>query len=632
MPVGNHMVRPSRLFFHLSDELVPFLFEVPRIFGSHDALFRAMGARDTTDHTECLLDLLSELRVEFAGAPLNASEICTTIQILHRLSDSLSETAQSQAPIMLPSSASTLEPASNLYHNDAQWMLARVDVTTLRFAHPLLPLHLASRFGVPKLSEAVVERLDASFSLEPVDFPDTERWNDLLHSEQFCEGVTRVANQNAELDSVALETEFVATVLAPYSVHVVQRVPTRFYLLSRDGIREKDITLDENGSQFFVDQHGHRLLLAKWPDYVRPEDLLAQAVSQCLHVHDTVLPLGPLLGCAVVSISSLLDVLHVGGTTAERWRGTPGTAVLAVDEPLLQLRPLREYHSGEVVAWRDESGTMLYGTVVSTYRPKEAAPDGASVDSKSRGLPQLQRVEIRWRFAQSLSLVASLVETKPACSVVSPSKGLFCITLSGWTVVAVRRVNSKGTVRSFLATAVFSFRSNRGVSLNPLLVLSTVPLDACVCSLRASFCCCRLATLVGSANAAAGEQLSKLPNGAARDALVAVDGSNTPSSAVEPSLDGGTADASLRTVAPQALLPRVPVRPAEISAAVGDLLGLLDVPLDLDQAKLLEANLHMQEELRTAQQQLSALQENMDSTYLLLAPSGSECSTQSLPT
>ena len=74
VPVSNHMVRPSRLFFHLSDELAPFLFEVPREFGVYDELFRTLGVRDKTDHARYLVELLAELREEFSGAALNASD------------------------------------------------------------------------------------------------------------------------------------------------------------------------------------------------------------------------------------------------------------------------------------------------------------------------------------------------------------------------------------------------------------------------------------------------------------------------------------------------------------------------------------------------------------------------------
>ena len=39
------LVKGARLFFRLTEHLAPFMFEVPRAFGSHDALLRRLGAR-----------------------------------------------------------------------------------------------------------------------------------------------------------------------------------------------------------------------------------------------------------------------------------------------------------------------------------------------------------------------------------------------------------------------------------------------------------------------------------------------------------------------------------------------------------------------------------------------------------
>ena len=47
VPVGRALVRASRLYFRMGSEqnLAPFMFEVPRAFGGHDKLLRALGAK-----------------------------------------------------------------------------------------------------------------------------------------------------------------------------------------------------------------------------------------------------------------------------------------------------------------------------------------------------------------------------------------------------------------------------------------------------------------------------------------------------------------------------------------------------------------------------------------------------------
>jgi len=47
IPVGAHtLVKASRVYFRFGREsLAPFMFEVPRAFGAHDKLLRALGAK-----------------------------------------------------------------------------------------------------------------------------------------------------------------------------------------------------------------------------------------------------------------------------------------------------------------------------------------------------------------------------------------------------------------------------------------------------------------------------------------------------------------------------------------------------------------------------------------------------------
>jgi hypothetical protein len=416
IPVANTMVKPSRLFFHLSDELAPFLFEVPRCFGAYDKLFRAMGVREATDDAEALMSLLSELRQEFDGEPLNAGEMRTAIRILQRLSDSVKEEqwqlSWQLSDVPLPTAISTLEPAASLFFNDAPWILERIDSSSMRATHTLLPLHLASRFGVPKLSEVVVESADQTFEPTAVSCADAERWTRLLSSPDFADGVARVGRNHG----VILEVPEVCRLLSPYQVRVVESIRTRFTHTSG-----RDVTQQGHGSQVFVDTAESVIYLADWPEYVRGEDLLAQAVSYALK-QPTVFPLGPLLRCADgSSIAPLLDALHIADTAGEGRRGVAGTPVLPVDQELLQLRPLREYHHGEVVAWRADDNVMRYATVVS-WKTETAADDSAPTSTGGAAAAAgglLQRVELR-------------VD------------------------------DQENQVRSLLATQVFSFRSNRG--------------------------------------------------------------------------------------------------------------------------------------------------------------------------
>ena len=122
VPVCNNLVKPSRLFFHLPYELAPFLFEVPRGYGIHDKLFRAIGVRETSSDATPLLSLLKDLGAEFAGRQLNPSESATVRRTLQMLADTSESTfdIQSSHEIFVPAADHTLRcvtrDSNSTYH------------------------------------------------------------------------------------------------------------------------------------------------------------------------------------------------------------------------------------------------------------------------------------------------------------------------------------------------------------------------------------------------------------------------------------------------------------------------------------------------------------------------------------
>ena len=58
VPIGDRFVLASRLYFKLSENLAPFMFEIPRSFGAYDELFKHLGAKtapQTVDYTKVTL-------------------------------------------------------------------------------------------------------------------------------------------------------------------------------------------------------------------------------------------------------------------------------------------------------------------------------------------------------------------------------------------------------------------------------------------------------------------------------------------------------------------------------------------------------------------------------------------------
>ena len=88
--MGNRLVRASRLYFRLAQDLSPFMFEVPRAFGAYDRLFREhLGTRPSPTLQDYAL-LLAELKRECGDSPLNPNELEAVVKVVGLVADSLS--------------------------------------------------------------------------------------------------------------------------------------------------------------------------------------------------------------------------------------------------------------------------------------------------------------------------------------------------------------------------------------------------------------------------------------------------------------------------------------------------------------------------------------------------------------
>lgn len=79
--MGSRLVRADRIYFRLSENLAPFVFEVPRCFGSYEELLKQLGTKETASAHD-LIKLVHELRAECGTASLNPNEMSAVVKIL----------------------------------------------------------------------------------------------------------------------------------------------------------------------------------------------------------------------------------------------------------------------------------------------------------------------------------------------------------------------------------------------------------------------------------------------------------------------------------------------------------------------------------------------------------------------
>jgi hypothetical protein len=81
VPIGHAMVPVSRVFLRLAAPLAPWLFELPREYAIHDALFQKLGVRSLPD-TAILQEIIQSIAAERRGCSLDPSELHAFIRVL----------------------------------------------------------------------------------------------------------------------------------------------------------------------------------------------------------------------------------------------------------------------------------------------------------------------------------------------------------------------------------------------------------------------------------------------------------------------------------------------------------------------------------------------------------------------
>eukprot|EP00198_Chlamydomonas_reinhardtii_P000860 XP_001690195.1 predicted protein [Chlamydomonas reinhardtii] len=310
-------------------------------------------------------------------------------------------------------------------------LLGRLDPRCLTLAHPGLPEPVSAWLGCPRLSDVAEERLDPQHGLQPVEEMQGMTLRDaraLLASPAFvaaCHsmlrahapvlrtgfataaapadtGTTRSGPATAGSGSAATAAGGGGASTAPGSMHEVAALlrSAAGRLLFVRSLRTVAV-LKATGAQLspqaeasrvtyeFIEapsttaaasSYGGgsssslgRILVAEPPPYLQLSWLLSSVVSRVLGCpHPVVLPLEPLFTTPAAQLSALQPVLLPGGwderLESAAVAGTPGTPLVPADAALLQLKPLRRYCAGEVVAYQRQVFCFSASELVAAVR------------------------------------------------------------------------------------------------------------------------------------------------------------------------------------------------------------------------------------------------------------------------
>ncbi|XP_075490038.1 uncharacterized protein LOC142528761 isoform X2 [Primulina tabacum] len=394
LPAANftRLVTASSLFARLTINLSPFAFELPSEYLPFVKILRDLGLQDSLSVVSAR-NLLSDLQKSCGYQRLNPNELRAVIEILHFLCDEPNSLAISngESEAIVPDDGCRLVHAHSCVFIDllGSKYVKHIDTSRLRFVHPDLPESVCVTLGVRKLSEVVIEELDDSEDLCPLECIGSVSLaviRQKLNNQSFQAALWRVLSSIARFSSgfspPVLETVQESLESIAERLKFVRFLYTRFLLLpkslnitliaKKSGIPEWE-DVSKHKALYFVDRFKTCILIAEPTKYIAVTDVIAAAVS---HILDSPvpLPIGSLFVCPEYTETAVLDILkffpHIRETEFQGGSNLLGKEILPQDAIQVQFNPLRPFYEGEIVAWKSSDGERLkYGRVPENVRP-----------------------------------------------------------------------------------------------------------------------------------------------------------------------------------------------------------------------------------------------------------------------
>jgi hypothetical protein len=195
VPIGHLLCAPNRLFFRLSEDLSPFMHEIPRHLGAHEGFLKSVGVKEAPSSLD-YCNFLSDFAQEAKGSRLNPNELNAAVAIVRAIAreeaergptatatetavaagtqqvqrDGLSRAAGSGSGqrkelnnLHVPSENCVLMPLHSCLVNDDEWLRSRVgsehQSLQVSFVHSSISHTVARQLAVPLLSEVLTEKL-----------------------------------------------------------------------------------------------------------------------------------------------------------------------------------------------------------------------------------------------------------------------------------------------------------------------------------------------------------------------------------------------------------------------------------------------------------------------------------------
>lgn len=363
VPVGGSFVKAQRLFFRLTKNLDPFFYEVPRVFGAYDVLLKNLGVRDAPRAGDYAVSLV-ELSQEIGSSKLNANELASVIEVVSLASAHREQSSHGESQdIFAPDHNGRLIHIKDLIQNDMPWLYGsgRIDKDSIHVAHPKLSFEICKKLQIKSMSTHLIEVLDEdvdiNLCIESVKF---DKINSMLQQKDFAGIIKNLGSKEVSVKDICnlRATE-------------CKSIRTSFYYLSGvDGQEGSkiDVTNRINYRSPMGYIHKDKILVGNLPPGITCEIAVSSALCDKFHIeHRHIAGISAMLGSEVSQITSIKMMLGVyeDSSNSELLRGEPGRPLTATDKEFIELKPLKLFKTGEIVAVREsnDSEKLVYGQV-----------------------------------------------------------------------------------------------------------------------------------------------------------------------------------------------------------------------------------------------------------------------------
>jgi len=363
VPVGTTLVKANRLFFRLAKDLAPFFYEVPRGFGANDSFLKNLGVRDSPRSEDYALSL-NELNNEIGSSRLNANELKSVVEVVNLIAtnDQSLSTENTCAPDLLGKLVST----NDLLQNDCNWLVqsGRLDMNLVHLAHPKMSKELCAKLQIGCLSEKIQEVLEDNFIVR-----------ELRNSSMQLKNIESLFKNDGFIDMLHHLIPRMSTkstgVIDGLRVVPVECIMTRFVLMKNGRRGVVDVTNQAYCESQYCYIDKQKVLISQLPVGISVELAVATALCNAFKIDRKHLAGLSAVLSSPVSMATLEKEMGLfqDANHGELLRGEPGELLVPTDIELAEIKPLKMFSDGEIVAvheFDDNSSSLMYGVVTAS--------------------------------------------------------------------------------------------------------------------------------------------------------------------------------------------------------------------------------------------------------------------------